>query len=195
MGAVTLLCDTLTVRALGHLLHMEAGEIHTALLHLHSLVILPEDGSEIRLIHPSFRDFMTQRCPATFRYFINPADHHRQLALMCLKIMQDNLRRDICDIQDTSLLNDEVEDLSVRITACIPAPLQYACRHWATHLSESHANAESVDNDVSLALMQFASLHLLHWLEVLSLIGDLAEALPALRHSQHWASVRHIHTD
>jgi hypothetical protein len=50
-----------------------------------------------------------------------------------------------------------------------------------------------VDVDTSHALMLFSSLHLLHWLEVLSLIGCLAEALPALRHAQHWASVSHIH--
>jgi hypothetical protein len=198
MGAIALLYDTLTVRALAGLWQMEASQIHMALLHLHSLVIVPDDENEIRLIHPSFRDFMTQRCPAMFRYFISPADRHRQLALKCLKTMQDNLKRDICDIGDTSLLNEEVDDLSIRIAVCIPAHLRYACRHWATHLSKSLAgadNANSMDNDVSIALMQFTSLHLLHWLEILSLIGCLGEALPALRHAQSWASVSHIYID
>jgi hypothetical protein len=192
MGAVTLLYDTLTVNALSGLLQMEAREIRMALLGLHSLVIVPDDDHDIRLIHPSFRDFMTQRCPPTNRYFISPADRHRQLALMCFKTMQANLKRDICDIRDMSLLNEEVEDLGVRIIAYIPARLRYACRHWATHLSECRTDPVSMDNEVSLALMYFTSLHLLHWLEVLSLIGCLAEALPALRHTQDWVSVSQI---
>jgi hypothetical protein len=59
MGAVTLLYDTLTVHALSSLLQMEAREIRVALLGLHSLVIVSDDDHDIRLIHPSFRDFMT----------------------------------------------------------------------------------------------------------------------------------------
>jgi hypothetical protein len=76
MGAVALLYDTLTIFALGRLLQMEAGRIRMALLHLHSVVIVPDHENEIQLIHKSFRDFMTQRCPAGSRYIINPADCH-----------------------------------------------------------------------------------------------------------------------
>jgi hypothetical protein len=193
MGAVTLVYDTLTVGALGRLLQMEAGEVHIALLQMHSLVVVPDDEGEIRLIHPSFRDFMTQRCPEKSRYFIKPADCHLQLVLMCFKTMHRNLKKDICGIQDMSTLNTEVQDLDNRIITFIPAHLQYACRHWATHLSELLLGTDFVDEDVTDALMGFSSLHLLHWLEVLSLLGWLADALPALRHAQDWASVSNIH--
>jgi NACHT domain len=195
MGAVTLLYDTLTIFALGRLLQMEAGRIRMALLRLHSVIIVPDHENEIRLIHKSFRDFMTQRCPARSRYFIKPADCHRQLVLTCFKTMNDYLRKDICGIRDMWKLNAEVKDLDDRITACIPAHLQYACRHWATHLSEALSCADSAEDDVCAALTLFSSLHLLHWLEVLSLTGRLAEALPALRHAQDWASVSHIYIE
>jgi hypothetical protein len=192
MGAVTLVYDTLTVGALGCLLQMEAGEVQIALLQMHSLVIVPENEDEIRIIHPSFRDFMTQRCPEKSRYFIKPVDRHRQLVLMCFKTMHDNLKRDICRIRDMSTLNAEVQDLDSCIITFIPAHLQYACHHWATHLSELLLGTDFVDDDVSDALMGFSSLHLLHWLEVLSLLGWLADALPALRHAQDWASVSNM---
>ena len=195
MGAVILLYDTLTIFALGRLLQMEAGGIRVALLHLHSVVIVPDHENEIRLIHKSFRDFMTQRCPTGSRYSINPADHHRQLVLTCFKTMHDHLRKDICGIRDMWKLNAEVEDLEDRVTAWIPAHLLYACRHWATHLSKTSSCASSAEDDVCDGLMLFSSLHLLHWLEVLSLTGRLAEALPALRHAQDWASVSHIYIE
>jgi hypothetical protein len=195
MGAVTLLYDTLTIFALGRLLQMETGGIRVALLRLHSVVIVPDYENEIRLIHKSFRDFMTQRCPAGSRYVIHPADRHRQLVLTCFKTMNDYLRKDICDIRDMWKLNAEVQDLDDRVTACIPAHLLYACRHWATHLSEASPCADSAADDVCDGLMLFLSLHLLHWLEVLSLTGRLAEALPALRHAQDWAFVSHIYIE
>ena len=191
MGAITLLYDPLPVRTLGRLLQTETEEIRTVLLQLHSLLIVPDDDNEIRLIHPSFRDFMTQRCPKESKYFINSADHHRQLALVCFRTMERGLKKDICDIRDTWKLNEEVVDLDERVRKCIPADLRYACRHWATHLSESIISSDSVENaDLDAASTLFASVHLLHWLEVLSLIGCFGEAIPALQHAQHWASVR-----
>jgi hypothetical protein len=189
MGAVVVLYDTLTLCALSCLLQMETGEVRLALLHLHSLVVVLDNENEIRLIHPSFRDFITQRCPKESRYFINPADHHCQLALMCFKAMEGGLKRDICDIQDMWKLNEEVKDLDNRINSSIPTHLQYACCHWATHLSKSSTAANTMKDMVFDALMQFASLHLLHWLEVLSLIGCLTEVMPALQHAQYWAAV------
>jgi hypothetical protein len=59
MDAITVLYDTFTIPVLGHLLRMELSDIHMALLHLHSLVIVPNDQNKIHLIHPSFCDFMT----------------------------------------------------------------------------------------------------------------------------------------
>jgi hypothetical protein len=192
MGAIALLRDTLTVLALGCLLQMEAEEVQMALLCVHSLIVVLGNEDVIQLVHPSFRDFMTQRRPKESRYFINPVDRHRRLVLTCFKTMHDYLRKDICGIRDMWKLNAEVDDLDDRIAACIPAHLLYACRHWATHLSEALSCANSADGDVCDALMLFSSLCLLHWLEVLSLTGRLAEALPALRHAQDWTSVSHI---
>jgi len=192
MGAITLLYDTCIVFALGCLLQMDAGRIHLALLHLHSVVLVPHDKDEIQLIHPSFRDFMIQWCPAGSRYFINPVYHHQQLVLACFKTMHDCLKKDICGIRDMWKLNVEVEDLDDRIATCIPAHLQYACRHWATHLSEALSDAYCADDDVYDGLVSFMSLHFLHWLEVLSLTRRLEEALPALRHAQDWALVSYI---
>jgi hypothetical protein len=190
VGAVVLLYDSLTIRALGRLVRMEVGEVRMVLLHLHSVMVVPDDESEIRLIHPSFRDFMTERCPEDSAYFIDTAHCHQQLALRCLKTMDNSLKKDICNIGDMWKLNSEVEDFDQRIST-IPADLRYACRHWATHLSESLSavNASCMEDPLLDALTLFASLHLLHWLEVLSLIGCLGEAAAALRHAQLWASV------
>ena len=193
MGAVVLLYDSLTLHTLGRLMQVESQEVRKALLHLHSVVIVPDDEKEIRLIHPSFRDFMTQRCQQSSKYFVDPVECHRHLALNCFKAMECGLKKDICHIRDMWKLNEEVEDLEDRIVAFIPAELQYACRHWATHLSESlSATANSAGDALVDALTLFASMYLLNWLEVLSLIGCLGEATSALRNAQLWTSVSYI---
>lgn len=190
VGTIILLYDPLSFEALARLLRMDYSKMEAALRHLHSLITVPDGEGEIRLIHPSFRDFMTQRCPRWSRYNIIPADRHRDLAMACFKTMELGLKRYICDIQDLGKPNNEIPDLDARIKRCIPADLQYACRHWGTHLSYSLYNADISGVEIIVtALSSFGSLHLLHWLEVLSLTGNLGEALPTLRLALDWMSV------
>jgi len=85
------------------------------------------------------------------------------------------LRRDICGISDPSILNNEVDDLPTRILKHIPPHLQYACRHWAFHLTNA------MISDILLDLLkEFVSKYLLYWVEVCSLLGDLRNALISL---------------
>jgi len=44
------------------------------------------------------------------------------------------LSRTCCKIGDPSVHNLEIDDLPARISKHIPAHMQYACRHWASHL-------------------------------------------------------------
>jgi hypothetical protein len=192
MGAIVVLYDPLTPDTLAQLLQIASHQVRTALLHLHSVIVVPDDHREIQLIHPTFREFMTERCPRDSQYFVDPVEYHQQLALMCFMVMERNLKKDICDIRDAWKLNAEVSDLGERIQKFIPASLQYACRHWATHLSECSSmlsGSQLAESALMSALLSFASLHLFHWLEVLSLIGRLEESLKSLRHAIDCISV------
>jgi hypothetical protein len=136
------------------------------------LVAPKDDNLLIRLIHPSFFDFITNPTRCTNPYFaVDPPTLHALLAYACLKAMQ-KLNRDICQIRDPSKLDSEVEDLTERIAQYIPRHLQYACRSWTYHLSHCHMS------DVPLALLQeFCSNSILYWVEVCSLLGELRSAL------------------
>lgn len=52
--------------------------------------------------------------------------------------------------------------------------------YWATHLSKAHDGTEMLLN----LLHEFAFTHLLHWIEVLSLIEKLEVVHPALQLTQ-----------
>ena len=79
--------------------------------------------------------------------------------------MDDQLHANICDLKfpDNYLDNDKIRHL---LDGRISSEFQYACLHWATHL----LNADQAHN-LSTLLENFCFTHLLHWLEVLSLIG------------------------
>ena len=88
--------------------------------------------------------------------------------------MDEQLHANICDLKFPGkyLDNDKIQHL---LGDRISGELQYACLHWATHLF----NAEKDDN-LSGHLERFSPTHLLHWLEVLSLIGRLEVGYIAL---------------
>ncbi len=54
--------------------------------------------------------------------------------------------------------------------------LTYASKHWATHL----ANVLKLDGEAEQLLEDFARKHLLAWLELLSLVGQVETAYPSL---------------
>jgi len=94
------------------------------------------------------------------------------------------LKRDICGIQNLFILNNEVDDLPSRITKCIPAHIQYACRHWAWHLTNGLVSDRLLD-----LVKEFCSKYLLYWVEVCSLLGELRNALIALQDAKQFLDV------
>ncbi|KAJ7767761.1 WD40-repeat-containing domain protein [Mycena metata] len=173
-----LLCVRNPISSLGleKLLNLDKGRVREILLHLHSVVIVPDDDNQdIRLLHPSFFDFLTNPTRCLIPDFtVRPEQQHTVLALSCLCAM-DELTRDPCHIGRPWLLNSEVVDLPQRITTYIPAHIRYATRHWAHHISAS------VLADIILdALKHFCTVHLLHWIELCSLLGELRHGLNSI---------------
>jgi hypothetical protein len=158
--AVVLLFDILSAESLAHLL---------------------------QLVHPSFCDFMALRNQGGEYSLANFTPQHEQLALACFAAMNHGLRKDICGIKNPCLFNADVDDLASCIHTCIPPELQYACKHWASHLVQCDSESSALLG----ALMVFSSQHLLHWLEVLSLLGCLQEATNILQSAQDWIHVSH----
>jgi hypothetical protein len=185
LGSIILLRDPLSSYALENLLKLRPTTVRQTLRHLHSVVIVPDNNTEvIRLLHPSFFDFMMDptRCGEA-DFLVNPPSQHTVLACACLQTMQ-SLKQDMCGIHNPNMLNSEVDDLPSRITSCIPAHAQYACRHWASHLTNAF-----LSDDLLLLLKEFCSKYLLYWIEVCSLLGELRNALIVLNEAQQFLRV------
>jgi hypothetical protein len=173
IGSIVLLQTQLPALHPARLLALDLEELKQCLLRLHSVILVPDDDNKgIRLFHPSFFDFLSSPTQCFMSEFaVQLKKHHSLLAEHCLDIMIQTLRQDICQIGDPSLLLSEISDISTRIATHIPLHLQHACHHWAYHILNGDPNS------VMELLEEFLSKHLLHWIEVSSLLGDLRNAL------------------
>jgi hypothetical protein len=163
--------ESLPISSLADLAGISKDVTEIILQRLSSILMVQRDAP-IRLYHPSFTDFITdlERCSGdTHKFVVIPSEVHTYLAHQCLEIMNGHLRRDICDIKDPSLLNCEVPDLENRLALAAPCQLRYTCRFWLAHLHLCGKPSEGVLDQLAL----FTKKNLLHWVELLSLMGEV----------------------
>jgi hypothetical protein len=192
VGSILLLKDPLSEAALDTLLGLDDRLLERPLSLPHGVSIgltssetiisslrsmLCLDGGPIRILHPSVFDFFTspQRCSdPCFR--IDKATYNQVLASRCLAVMNEQLKMDICGLSDYTTLNSDVTDLHGRLTLCIPESLRYACRFFAQHICDSSNPGETITDTLNL----FLTSNSLHWIEAMSLLGDISQAEESL---------------
>jgi hypothetical protein len=186
VGSIVTLFDTLSVCDLGpFILGPVDDPVHVlmeVLSPLHSILVLPENFSEghpdllrpVRLLHPSFRDFLLDkdRCVHK-RFWVHDQAAHNQLAERCLAVMSEMLRKDICGLSSPGVLVSEIE--RERVVQCVPRHLQYACLYWVDHVQRGNYDLSS-----NGSVHKFLQGHFLHWLEVLSLTQRMSSSLPII---------------
>ncbi|KAK4103867.1 hypothetical protein N658DRAFT_465551, partial [Parathielavia hyrcaniae] len=176
MGTIVVLFDALSPASLALLLDQSKETIASPLGRLHSLLDVPEEEDRlIRLLHPSFREFLldSQRC-SNASFYIDTKEAHRQLFECCLRVMSSCLRQDMCDLGRPGSRAGDV--LRSDVDSKVPFAVQYACRYWVYHLERS-----DVDPQEHRGIAEFFDARFLFWLETLALIGRLADGIAMLQ--------------
>jgi len=188
VGAVLLAFNPLSMKSLSHLLQdfNTSSDISTALDPLHSLLLVPEDAEDpIHILHKSFPDFLMdpKRCQDT-RFFVDPPVHHTEVLFSCLHLMEERLKGRICDLDDHANISD-ANDLSASRKGYIGEALEYACKFWTRHLVKSPSSGPDVE-EVQKAIDKFFTTHLLFWIEVLIIMGNLDVSVYSINDIQQW---------
>src|SRR5258706_4794844 len=138
----------------------------------------------IRVRHMSISDFfVSDHCA----YQVNVEDANVQLGIACLKTMVEQLRFNICKLEDSRLANADIKDLPSRIKEHISDALQYSSLYLSNHLCFTPDNG---DPRVWGKLKEFfEGLYVLFWVEVLSIMGMVPIGAPSLRRVIKWAMV------
>lgn len=182
VGAIVVLEGPLPLSSLANFLEMEVSDVQITLQNLHSIMAPASSNQAPQLYHKSFPDFITDdtRC-VDVQFYIVPGEHHAQVAQFCFVIMDKNLHANMYELHGLHKYRTNVEIVEENLNRKIADELKYACIYWAAHLSKSgDDNAE----ELLKALHKFSFTHMLHWIEVLSLIGKLEVAYPALKLAQ-----------
>ncbi|KAJ4139753.1 hypothetical protein NW768_001097 [Fusarium equiseti] len=166
VGAIVLLELPLPVAVLSRLIDIDQDRIHDRLDKLHSVLDIPESPDvPIRLFHLSFRDYLIdgESYPGN-EFAIDHQEISRKLSADCLRVMRAHLRKDICGLRQLGIARTNINDKI--IDGCLCPELQYACIYWVKH--QEVANTEPADTK---SILDFLKMHLLHWIEVLALLG------------------------
>jgi hypothetical protein len=140
-------------------------------------------GAVPKYAHLSFPEFLQSiECPEKFR--IDVKMEHRRLALGTLNTL-NQLRFNICNLENSHVLNDDVLELFKRVEAAVPTHLSYSCQFWTVHLLQA-----TYDSSLSTAAWHFLHRRSIFWLETMSLIKGAGKASQMLYSLASWSSVR-----
>lgn len=177
IGPIVTLSEPLSETVLINLLGLEEDDLAWQLDRLHSVIEVPENPERpIRLFHPSFRDFLTdKRRFGESGIWIDQPLVHQRLFHCCLQVMRSSLRDDICGLKQPGAFASDMGKLF--IDSRISGHVQYACRYWSDHFFARSYDLDLVEVE---GVHVFPTEHLLHWLEVMGWIGRTADAIITL---------------
>jgi hypothetical protein len=135
----------------------------------------------VRLLHPSFADFLTKRPRCNLEVLhIDAAVHHSNIAFSCIRHLDSVLKKNISDLV--------LSTAPVEVTH-FPAVTSYASVCWIDHV----CSITAAPGNLADLLEQFLFRHLLHWLEVMSLLKRSRLTIILMSRFLDWLRVRLLH--
>ncbi len=133
-------------------------------------------AERIYFVHQSAKDYFTVGTRSLFPS--GQVHEHYNIVRRSIQLMSKTLKRDICNLWIPGALLDELSGVDQAPLAHI----RYACCYWVDHLRQvtqfQQYQVIICDNrDVHSFLQE----HLLHWLEALSLMRNMAGAVVMIR--------------
>jgi len=183
LGAIVVAREPVTDELLSELLGLKLGIVRHILSHLRAL-LQGGSGVPIRILHQSFMDFLCdrERCQ-DLQWYIEPSDHHINLATGCFRLMERDLKFNIAGVETPYFGNHDID--RERIDGAITPALAYASTHWVTHLEFVSVSSDFLAD----ALAYFIQDQFFFWLEVFSLTNRMALSSNILRRAAWWCSV------
>ena len=177
VGPIVTLFDELSISAIAKLLAVPVKSVNVALGSLHSVLKIPNNlESPIRLLHPSFHDFLLDemRC-GDKRLLVQETLVHSNLVTSCLGAISAGLSRNLCHLPTPGSPPQDVPREIMH--KALPKHMQYACQYWVDHLAGTKSDAGARVLHHSEETHRFFQKDFLHWLEAMSLMGKMSQGV------------------
>ena len=131
------------------------------------------EKGHVQLLHKSVYDFLLHK--ENIPFAIDVRAQNQVVAMQCISHMNQTLTYNICNIENTALLNNEIAE---PVNHYISESLQYACCFFVSHLERSLAvkNLQLLE-----AIDCFVQKHILHWMEAMSWLEKVVDATNILK--------------
>ena len=144
-----------------------------AISHLRCVLHI-SDTEGIRVLHPSFYDYLSRRCTDK-PWFIDLERHNKELAFHCIELLDKELRENICGM--------ELPYRSQKRT--LSEAVSYACKFWTEHT----CLISDVTDDIVNRMYAFLDKHLLHWMEALAILDSHDHTIRSIHNLMEWLRV------
>ncbi|KIM77493.1 hypothetical protein PILCRDRAFT_11938 [Piloderma croceum F 1598] len=164
MGIILVAREPISYTTIDALLPLDSLSLHT-IQKLGCVLRWSETNptEPVRLLHPSFSDFLAKRPRCNLEALhIDAAIHHKNIAIGCIRHLDGVLKKNISDLV--------LSTTPVEVTH-FPAVTAYASVRWVDYVYSITA----VPDDLPYLLEQFLFRHVLHWLKVMSLLHKETE--------------------
>ena len=145
-------------------------------------------GDYIYLIHQSAKDYLSKVNVFAGIFPSGVSAIHHRIFRKSLQSLSAKLRRNIYNLADPGVSASEIANFRPD-----PDPLfdlRYSCTYWLDHYLEAlSTSAEGILSKEIEEVSDFFKKHLLHWLESLSLIGEVRHGILTLKRLVHQQQV------
>jgi hypothetical protein len=133
-------------------------------------------GSTVSFVHLSAKDYFLNG-PGLHVFDGTVIQEHQRIASRLLDAIHIMLQRDICNFQNPGI---RIQEAKSHIDTSVIPQIAYACEYWIDHLQTYVESNEDflVDNG---RVHTFLSEDILHWLEAMSFIQRMPEAVVLIR--------------
>jgi hypothetical protein len=164
----------LSYSVIDSLLALPPGRSCRQAISLLGCILRISETEGIRILHPSFHDYLSKRCSAE-PWSINLELYNEKVALNCVELLDKTLRENVCGLT----LPHPVQKES------LPDDMSYACKFWVEHVCLISNDADNV----GVRVYEFLCRHLLHWMESMAILKSHDITIHLLQNLLEWLQV------
>jgi hypothetical protein len=175
MGIILVARNPVSYQTIDTLLSADPSSLYT--IEKLGCVLRCSNTEPVGILHPSFADFLkTPQCCNYKALYIDTSMHNHSLAIRCIHHLNGVLKKNISNLA--------LSMMPVKNT--LPAATSYASVHWIDHVCMIADAPDTLAN----TLERFMSKHLLHWVEVMSILKQSRKTIALVDHLLRWLQVR-----
>ena len=185
LASIIIAKNPLRIKDLTELLEVKDAFLNSIIGQL-SPILSIDDTSYLHICHQSATDFLLD-FERSQDLWLDPQFYSLCFARSCLKLMNAKLKFNFFNLKTSYILNKNIPELNDHIHSVKSTALDHASYFWARYLQEDCD--EILQLEVQAAVEKFLMVHLLHWLEIMSLMGGVDHAAQLLLLAANWSKV------